>query len=275
MIRQEFDIAGVHGYRYPGDGPYSVLLCHGFGGHGGMYDKWAIHHRDHFRTDIWSWDMPGFGMSGSRGHIDASATYSTLTRLVAEILSRQDKPLFLMGSSFGVFIASAGLCIEGVFGAIGQAGVLIPGAPLLTMMRALCTSPPMQAFLTSPIGQACWINTDEVNNADENYGDPTVAAHMKNDPNRLEAMKLSEFATLAGFSPPHSLSTNNKPFLMVVAEFDRMLGGLAAVRTNFNFVGGPTTLLIREGSNKHQIMLSETEWFSEQVDAWCMSSMKR
>jgi len=275
MIRQEFEIADVQGYRYPANGAYSLLLCHGFGGHGGMYDKWASFHRDRYQADIWSWDMPGFGRTGTRGHFDASDTYLALTRLVAEIPSRQDKPLFLLGSSFGVFVASAGLCIDGVFGAIGQAGVLIPGAPLLNMMRVLYTSPPMHAFLTSPIGQACWINTDEVNNADENYGDPAVAAHMKNDPDRLQAMKLGGFASLARFDPPQPLSANTKPFLMVVAEFDRMLGGLEAVRTNFSFVGGPTTLLIREGSNRHQIMLSETEWFSEQVDGWCRASLQR
>ncbi len=275
MTRQEFEIAGVHAYRYAGDGDYSLLLCHGFGGHGGMYDKWAYHRQGKFGADIWSWDMPGFGRTGTRGHFDAAATYAALTRLVAEIRTRQSKPLFLVGSSFGMFIASAGLCIDGVDGAVGQAGFLIPGGPALTAMRMLFASPPMQMFLASPIGQACWINTDEVNNADENYGDPAVALHMKSDPDRLVAMKLIGLATLAHFEPPQPLLKNAKPFLMVVAEFDRMLGGVDQVRANFEAVGGPTTVLIKNASDKHQIMLSETEWFSEQVDNWCKVSLNR
>lgn len=274
MTRQEFDIAGVHGYRYKGEGAYSLLLCHGFGGHGGMYDNWAYHHRDEYGADVWSWDMPGFGRTGKRGHFDAAETYVALSRLVAEIKSRQSRPLFLVGSSFGMFIASAGLCIEGVDGAVAQAGFLIPGGPALTLMRALYTSPPMQLFLASPVGQASWINTDEFNNADENYGDPAVARHMKTDPNRLIAMKLTGLATLARFDPPQPLSANTKPFLMVVAEHDRMLGGIDQVQANFAAVGGPTRLLVRQGSDKHQIMLSETAWFSAEVDAWCRSALK-
>ena len=275
MKRQEFEIAGVHGYRYASDGDYSLLLCHGFGGHGGMYDKWAHHHRDTFGADVWSWDMPGFGRTGARGHFDAAGTYAALTRLVAEIRTRQSRPLFLMGSSFGMFIASAGLCIDGVDGAVAQAGFLIPGGPALSAMRMLYTSPPMQMFLASPVGQACWINTDEVNNADVNYGDPAVARHMKTDPDRLVAMKLTGLATLAHFDPPQTLSKNTKPFLMVIAEHDRMLGSVDQVRANFEAVGGPTTLLVKKGSDKHQIMLSETEWFSEQVDAWCKTCLNK
>jgi len=274
MTRETFDVAGVQAYRYPGDGPYSLLVCHGFGGHGGMYDRWAVHHRDHYGIDIWSWDMPGFGQTGERGHFDAPAAYEALNRLVVEVRSHRKEPLFLLGSSFGAFIASAGLCIDGVDGAIAQAGMLIPGGPALTMMGALYGSPPMRAFLASPAGQACWINTDELNNADENYGDPAVAEQMRTDPDRLVAMKLSGLATLAGFAPPRPLSGNTKPFLLVVAEFDRMLGGIDQVRANFDAVGGPTSLLIKPGSNKHQLMLSETEWFSSQIDAWCRTCLQ-
>jgi pimeloyl-ACP methyl ester carboxylesterase len=234
-----------------------------------MYDKWAYHHRDVFRADIWSWDMPGFGRTGTRGHFDAAAAYTSLAGLVAAIKSRQNKPLFLLGSSFGMFIATAGLAIEGIDGAAAQAGILVPGGPALTMMRALYSSPPMQAFLASPVGQACWVNTDEVNNADVNYGDPVIARHMKTDPERLLAMKLSGLATLANFEPAEPLLQNTKPFLLVVAEHDRMLGGIEQVKANFDAIGGPTRLLIKQGSDKHQLMLSETEWFSSQLDAWC------
>jgi len=271
--RQDLDIAGVHGYRYKGDGDYSVLICHGLGGHGGMYDQWAFHHRNRYGADVWSWDMPGFGRTGVRGHFDADATFDALNRVIAEIRARQDKPLFLLGSSFGVFAAAAGLCIDGVDGAVAQAGVLIPGGPTLMGMRALFSSPSMQMFLATSVGQACWINTDEINNADENYGDPVVAHQMRSDPDRLVAMKLSGFATLAQFEPPQPLAANAKPFLMLVAEFDRLLGGVDQVRSNFSTVGGPTTLLVKEGSDKHQLMLSETVWFSDQVDAWCRASL--
>lgn len=271
--RQQLEIAGAHGYRYQGDGDYSLLICHGLGGHGGMYDPWAFHHRDTYGADVWSWDMPGFGHTGERGHFDAATTIQALARVVAEIRDCRHQPLFLVGSSFGVFAAAAGLGIDGVDGAVAQAGVLIPGGPTLMAMRALYSSPPMQAFLASPVGQACWINTDEINNADVNYGDPVVARHMKTDPDRLVAMKLSGLATLAGFEPSQPLSTNTKPFLMLVAQFDRMLGGLDQVRSNFAGVGGPTTLRVKENSDKHQLMLSETAWFSHEVDAWCRTAL--
>lgn len=174
-IRQEFEIAGVHGYRYAGDGPYSVLICHGLGGHDGMYDKWAIHHRETFGTDVGSWDMPGFGRTGVRGHLDAAA-----------------------------------------------------------MIEAL---------------------------------------QMHSDPDRLVVMKLSGLATLPEFDPPKPLAENTKPFLMLVAEFDRLFGGIEQVKSNFAVVGGPTTLVVKDGSDKHQLMLIETAWFSQQIDAWCMVNL--
>lgn len=66
MRRIEFKLGDIHSYRYEGDGPYALLICHGAGGWGGMYDAFCHPYAEMTQADIWCWDAPGFGQSGTK-----------------------------------------------------------------------------------------------------------------------------------------------------------------------------------------------------------------
>ena len=53
----------LHAFRYTGDDPkYGLVISHGLGGHGGIYDRFCEHHAPK-GVDIWSYDAPGHGRS--------------------------------------------------------------------------------------------------------------------------------------------------------------------------------------------------------------------
>ncbi len=265
----EFDVDGIHTYRYESDGDYALLICHGGGGWGGMYGDWAIPFRDKYGPDIWSWDQVGFGQTGKRGYFDAPATYDAMKRLIAEIRKHHDKPIFTLGSSFGCLMATSSLCIDELAGAIAFCSYLVTGGPSQIGMRQMFAQPAMEAFVSSPLGQACWIDLDQLIDWEKNYGDREAGRKIKENPQHLSKMHLSGYRSLAMWDPPKPLAQNTKPYLMMVAENDPMLGGVENVRKNFETIGGPTELMVKEGSPYHQIMFFESEWFSSSVDSWC------
>ena len=69
MRRIEFNLGNIHAYRYEGNGPYALLICHGAGGWGGMYDAFCFPYAEQTQADIWCWDAPGFGQSGPKEQV--------------------------------------------------------------------------------------------------------------------------------------------------------------------------------------------------------------
>ncbi|MGE0387236.1 MAG: alpha/beta hydrolase [Gammaproteobacteria bacterium] len=269
LERTEFDVDGIHAYRYAGDGDYAILICHGGGGWGGMYDEWAYPYREQYRADIWSWDQVGFGRTGRRGHADAPASYRALQRMIEEIRTHHAKPIFTLGSSLGCLMASASLCLDGVAGAVAQCSYLVAGGPAHRQSRALFENPAMKAFMGSALGKACWVDLDQLIDWEKNYGSAQAGRRIMENPNHLSMMHLAGHESMAMFEPPFPLSQNRKPFMMMVAEHDPMLGGIEHVRENFQSVGGPTELIVKEGSHYHQLMFFHREWFSGTMDRWC------
>jgi len=57
----------LHCYRYPSeDATYALVISHGLGGHGGIYDRFCQHHLEK-GAEIWSYDAPGHGRSTRLG----------------------------------------------------------------------------------------------------------------------------------------------------------------------------------------------------------------
>jgi len=63
MLREEHMLGELHAYRYRGDNPqYALVISHGIGAHGGIYDIFCTHHAAR-GVDIWSYSAPGHGKS--------------------------------------------------------------------------------------------------------------------------------------------------------------------------------------------------------------------
>ena len=266
----EFKLGQFHTYHYETDvesPDYALLLCHGGGGWGGMYDPFVLPYVQKHDIDVWAWDQPGFGQTGTRGDFDFEVAREGLQALEAEIRSQHDKPIFVMGNSFGGAIASSALFDDSVQGVVVSASPLIMGSPTLQKARQMFASPPMQGFLNSPMGSNAFLDLDAAINWDENYGDPKAAREIVAHPLHQGRMRLSGWASIALWEPPRPLAENKKPMLMIFAERDPMLPGVDALKKEFDAVGGPTEMIVRD-TDKHQLMLFDTEWTIGALDGW-------
>ena len=65
MQRQEQVVGDTFVYRFTGENPkYALVISHGLGGHGGIYDQFCAYHAAQ-GVDIWSYDAPGHGRSAT------------------------------------------------------------------------------------------------------------------------------------------------------------------------------------------------------------------
>lgn len=270
--------SGIHTYHYETetDSPYSLLICHGGGGSGGIYDDFCLPFIEATRADVWSWDHPGFGMSGVRGEWTFEEAYNGIKAVIAEIKAQHDKPIFVLGSSFGAVIASACAYLDDVAGVIIQGSFLAVGTPLYEQMTSLFSNPAMDLFLGSPFGQASLLPLDKMINWEENYGGVQKAREITQSPQHTGEVKLQSFASSFSWKgAPYPMSKNTKPFAIIIAERDPMLvsgGGPDAAQSVIESIGGPTKLTVKD-SDKHQLMLFHTDWFIQELHGFITSHL--
>lgn len=272
MRRIEFKLGDIHSYRYEGDGPYALLICHGAGGWGGMYDTFCHPYAEMTRADIWCWDAPGFGQSGAkRGQFTFAETHEGLQSLIAEIRRCHDKPIFVLGSSLGGLIGSTAFYEDEVRGVIIQASPIAVGTPGYEMTKKLLNNPTMEAFLGTPFGKSATISFDEIVDWENNYGDAKTGREVMAHPLHTDRVRLASMASLYSWEAPHPLSENNKPFLQMYAGRDPIFppGACQALYEN---VGGPKEQVVFD-SNHHQLMLFHTEEFCDKLASWCSRNL--
>ena len=268
MRRREFDRNGVHTYRYAREQPdYALLICHGGGGWGGMYDRFCYPFAER-NVDIWSLDLPGFGRTGERGVFTADEQHRAVAALAREIRKAHDRPIFCLGSSLGAYHASAASYLEEVHAVIVSASPILCDGPMVQGMAQLFGGQPVQALLNAPrIGDGLILDLDKVIDWEKNYGDLETARAIVADPNHTGQIMLKSWASMMCWKPPRPLAENTKPFFFMIAEHDP-LAPLETTKPTFDAVGGPTELKVFK-TDKHQIMLFHTEEYSEILDEWC------
>ena len=266
MKRTEFDLDAIHAYRYECVEPdYALLIVHGGGGWGGMYDNFAYPYGER-NVDIWSLDLPGFGQSGRRGVFTADEQHEAVARLVREIRARHDRPIFVLGSSMGGYYSSAASFLPEVAGVVVSASYLLCGD--LGPLTGLVAEPAVQQLLNAPrIGDCFYLDVDQMIDWEKDYGDAEMGRKFQADPNHTGRMSMKSWASMYTWQPPGDLADNAVPFLFIVAARD-VLAPMEAVRSAYDSVGGPKELEIID-SDKHQVMLFHREEYSDALDDWC------
>lgn len=268
----------IHTYHYEtdADSPYSLLICHGGGGCGGIYDDFCLPLIEKTGVDIWSWDHPGFGQSGTSGEWTFEEAYTGLQAVVAEIRSYHNKPIFVLGSSFGAVIASAAAYLDDVAGVIIQGSFMSVGTPQYEQISGLFSNPAMDMFFATPFGQATLLSLDKMIDWDHNYGSAEKASEIISSPLHTGVVKLASFAsTFSWQGAPYPMSENTKPFAIMIAEHDPLLtagGGADGAREMIKNIGGPSKLIIKD-SDKHQLMLFHTDWFIEEMHGYITANL--
>lgn len=267
--RIEFTIGdNVHTYRYPNDDcPYAVILCHGGGGWGGMYDDFSYPFQDRTGADIWSLDCPGFGLSGrGRGEFTIGEFEAALDAVIAEIRTHHAKPIFTLGNSMGGILSSIGFYKDEIRGVCVSASPLTVTSPFYQMAGQALNNPGTEALFALRWSDYMYISLWELMDLEKNYGDPERAKAMGENPLHSDMIKLKSWASLFSYQPPYPLTENKKPFLFISADRDPMFPPETRDALLAS-VGGPQEVLIID-SDKHAVMLVNTEEYIEKFDSW-------
>lgn len=272
MKREEHVIGEINCYRYGGsDADHALLVLHGLGGHGGIYDPFGSHHADR-DVDVWSMDAPGHGRSRSTRPAGRFTLREWVDGAVAcgeHIAETTGLPVFVKGSSLGASAAYPALAADVFSGAILM-GYAIPSSPLIPADNAFRTE--IYERIEAQFGSVLQLNIARFFDFDSDYGYIGAAEQKRSDPLNTWFYDLSSFASIFRYEPRIPLSENTKPILYAVGEKDPTFP-VEMARAVVDATAGPVEFHI-EPDGVHQLMLFHTESYSTLIADWCREQLK-
>ena len=264
----------LHAFRYTGDDPrYALVISHGLGGHGGIYDRFCEHHAPK-SVDIWSYDAPGHGRSTTnrpKGQWQMSEWAQASRDFAQHVNELTGLPVFTLGSSLGVGAAIAAIDSDHVTGAILMGSGVVPGSAAFEMAAGPWRSEEFKQIIAM-LGRGAQLHIPTFFNFDEDYGYRGAQKQKELDPYNTWNYDLASMASIFQYTPPVLPADNTKPVLYTSGERDPNFAPemLDAMASN---IGGPVKKLLFKDAH-HQLMLFETERFSEAVHEFCLDNIE-
>lgn len=271
MQRTEHVIKSVFAYRFTAPEPdHALLICHGLGGHGGIYDPFCAAYATHHRGDVWSIDLPGFGRSssaGRRGQFTAEQWVEATADCAAHIQQQTGLPVVVKGSSLGVAAASGALLASDHIAAavfmgmaVLGAGAHIPGRPA----HPFSTEAGRQ--IIAEYGTTAVLKIDRLVDFDIDYGFVGAAREKHLDPLNTWEIDLASFASIFTYQPAKDWTANTKPIMFTVGENDP-LSPPERIQMVAQFLPCPTEVYVHP-QGVHQLMLFHTDDYCAVVRAF-------
>ncbi len=258
-----------HCFRYPSaDATYALIVSHGLGGHGGIYNTFCEHHVAK-GAELWCYDGPGHGRSTPnrpRGTWMMDEWAQASRDWAAHVHELTGLPVFTLGSSLGVAPAISAIDSPAVTGAILMGSAAVPGHPLLEPRSAPWRSDEVKAVLDQ-VGRGARLDIPTFFDFDVDYGFQGATEQKKLDPFNTWSYDLASWASFFQYQPSQPLADNSKPVLYAVGEKDPNLTP-DVVRMIADGIGGPVIVEIFP-DGVHQLMLFETAAFSTLVHDFC------
>ena len=265
MRFEQHMIGEIHARRYPSDeARYAVLISHGLGGHGGMYDRFGTHHSAR-GADVWSYDAPGHGQSTStrpRGQFEMQEWVDAGLAYIEFIQRETGLPVFTLGSSLGVASAYCCLASEAVKGCILMGATLVPGTSTFNQMGGCFQNEGVKDLIKS-FGRSARFEVKNFVSYDEDYGYKGAEDQKRLDPWITWSYDLASFHSFFNYAPAIEVSDNSKPILVTAGSEDAMFSE-DRVRAMAKGIEGPVSVDIIEGGS-HQLLMFETARFSDAV----------
>ena len=268
MRREEHVVGDTFAYRFAGaQADHAVLVQHGIGGHGGIYDRFGAHYAG-LGAEVWCMDAPGHG----RSCVERRAGQFTLQEWVdaalgmsEHIVAETGLPVFIKGSSPGAAAAYCAYAASDIHAGAILMGYAIPSSPLIPADNPFRTTAfeQMDAFF----GPALRFDIDQYVDFDEDYGFRGAGRQKHTDALNTWSYDLASWASILRYDPAVPLSANTKPILFAVGENDPMFPP-AAAQSVVDATAGPVDFHIHPGG-VHQLMLFHTADYSEVLHQWC------
>ncbi len=268
MKLEQHMIGEIHARRYCADEPrYAILISHGLGGHGGMYDRFGTYHSTR-GADIWSYDAPGHGQSTTtrpRGQFEMAEWVDAGMAYVEHIKRETGLPVFTLGSSLGVAAAYSCLASEMVQGCIMMGATLVPGTKTYNQMGANFQSNEVK-LLIDAFGRSLRFEVKNFVSYDEDYGYKGAEDQKRLDPWITWSYDLSSFYSFFNYEPTVPVGENSKPILVTAGSEDAMFSE-DRMRAMAKGIAGPVEVEIIKGGS-HQLLMFDTERFSNAVQTF-------
>ncbi|MGW6619579.1 alpha/beta fold hydrolase [Nocardia sp. NPDC055002] len=272
MKREEHVVGDTFVYRYPGSAADHVLLVqHGTGGHGGVYDRFAAHYAT-LGAEVWCMDAPGHGRSCT----DRPAGQFTLEEWVDAVLAMTDYiktetglPVFIKGSSLGTAAAYGAYASSDAYTGAVLMGFVIPSSPLIPSDNPFRT--PAYEQMIAHFGDALRFDIGRLINFDEDYGFRGAGEQKHRDPLNTWTYDLASWASILRYNPAVPLAENTKPILYAVGEKDPIFP-VPLAQAVVDATAGPVDFHIQTGG-VHQLMLFHTVDYSRVVADWCRARL--
>jgi alpha-beta hydrolase superfamily lysophospholipase len=264
--RAEATIDGIQTYHFEGhDSKYALLIVHGMGGHGGIYDDFCEEHAPK-GADLWTFDLPGHGHSlGPRGDWRIEDAIDAMHRVAQEIDTRTGLPIFVLASSMGSSVTLYGLNESPLLRGAALMGAAIPYFSPLREANAYLRTQPIQQ-LVAAFGNSLRLDLDRYLDFERTYGDPKIAAKKKLDPLNTWTYGFEDYVHFLTYEPKTAPADNTKPIFVLVGENDPLFPP-ENTKQVVDAIGGPTRFhVVPNGA--HQLMLFHTDEFSRLVHDW-------
>lgn len=273
MLRETHIVEEIFVHRFRGQDPkYALVVSHGIGGHGGIYDRFCVHHAGK-GADIWSYDAPGHGRSTTnrpRGQWTLAEWAEASAMLAEHVKAETGLPVFTMGSSLGVAAAFSSLYSDAVRGAILMGSPAVPSGPALAAAGTTWRSKEAQQMLQT-LGRAARLDVGLLFNFDEDYGYAGAGEQKRLDPWNTWSYDLASWSSLFTYEPKIPADKNEKPVLVSCGAKDATFSP-AIMKAVADAISGPVEFYCMEEAT-HQLMLFHTEAFSPVVHDWVLRQL--
>ena len=270
MLIETHFLGELHTFRYRGKNPtHALVVSHGFGAHGGIYDAFCTYYATVKNADIWSYDAPGHGRSNRstrpRGQFEFSEWAQAGVDFANHVQQETGLPVFLLGSSFGAAAAYSGTYADAVTATIIMGSAMIPGGPFTAPVREPLKSEAVQTVL-KVCGRGARIDVDLTFDLDEDYGLEGASEMKHADPWNTWSYDMASWASVFTYDPVIPIEKNEKPILLVGGEKDPTFPP-AMIQATAEAIAGPVDCIIIPNAT-HQMMIYHTESFSEVLETY-------
>jgi alpha-beta hydrolase superfamily lysophospholipase len=252
---------------------YALLISHGIGAHSGIYNKFGAYQAER-GVDVWAYDAPGHGLSTNgrpRGQFDFAEWVDACVATAKHVKAETGLNVISVGSSLGVAAAYSALHADELSGAVLMGSAVVPGGP--SMPKAHPFRSPEVIKAAKLFGRALRFDIMRAIDFEKDYGFPGAADQRRFDSLNLESYEFSSLVSMFNYDPVIAPGENTKPILYTYGADDQMTP-VAEVEKAAQAIAGPVRFeLIPRG--KHQLMLFNTEVFSDLVEDWVAPILKR
>lgn len=251
---------------------YAMLISHGIGAHSGIYNKFGAYHGAR-GVDIWAYDAPGHGMSTNtrpRGQFDFPEWVDACVAVAKHIKAETGLKVISVGSSLGVAAAYSSLHSDAIDGAVLMGSAVVPGGPSMSKSHPFRSPDVVKA--SKLFGRALRFDIMRAIDFEKDYGFPGAADQRRFDSLNLDSYDFSSLVSMFNYDPVVPPEANKKPILYAYGADDQMTP-VAEVERAAKSIAGPVRYELVP-SGKHQLMLFNTEVFSDLVEDWVAPILK-